>query len=83
MTFHDRLISKLTELDRREMRWSGHNPYALAQYFAAAQGVTGAASFARAFNPTRGMHRVARELGLPLDVQRGQWIEKEEANKPG
>lgn len=73
MTFHDRLISELTQLDQRESKKAGHNPYALGMYFEAAEDVTDAQSFADAFTPTRGMHRIARNLGLPLNVDRGQW----------
>lgn len=76
MTFHDRLIHELTTLDRRESRRPGYNPYALAIYFRAAEGVTDADSFRRAFLPTRGMHTVARRLGLGLDVERGCWVQK-------
>lgn len=77
MTFHDRLVSELTQLDARESKRQGHNRCALALYFQAAENVTDAASFARAFNATRGMHRVARNLGLPLDVAHGEWIESQ------
>ena len=72
--FRARLISELTELDRRERRRPGWNPNALGMYFAAAETVTDAATFAAAFVPTRGMHTVARRLGLALDVDRGQWV---------
>jgi hypothetical protein len=51
----------------------------LPQYFAAAESVHDAATFAEAFNPTRGMHGVARRLGLALDVERGRWIVKGDA----
>jgi len=78
MTFHDKLIHELTVLDTREAMKPGFNPYALAQYFEAAEGVTDAASFAAAFNPTRGMHRIARALNLNLDVENGRWIIKGE-----
>ena len=76
MTFHDQLISELTQLDQRQSKRKGYNPYALPQYFTAAQDVTDAASFADAFTPTRGMHRVAKNLGLSLDVIRGLWVMK-------
>ena len=72
--FHDKLISELTQLDQRQSKRRGWNPYALPQYFTAAQNVTDAASFADAFTPTKGMHRVAKNLGLNLDVERGQWV---------
>lgn len=74
MTFHDKLIHELTALDQREAKRSGHNPYAIAHYFRAAEGVVDAQSFADAFIPTKGMHRVARNLRLPLDVQAGRWV---------
>ncbi len=74
MTFHQRLISELTQLDNRESMRKHHNPYALSHYFKAAEGVTDAKSFADAFIPTRGMHRVAKNLGLGLDVEKGRWI---------
>ena len=74
MNFHDKLISKLTELDRRESRKPGHNIYAIAHYFRAADGVTDAQTFAEAFIPTRGMHWVSKELGLGLEVENGRWI---------
>jgi len=74
MDFHTKLIHELTSLDRRQSTRRGYNPYALPQYFAAAENVTDSASFADAFTPTRGMHRVAKNLGLNLEVDRGQWI---------
>jgi hypothetical protein len=74
MIDHDRLIHELTALDRRERNRKGWNPYALGQYFQAAEGVVDAATFAKAFIPCRGMHRIAKNLGLDLDVQHGQWI---------
>jgi hypothetical protein len=75
-TFHDKLIHELTAMDRKDSTRPGYNHYALAQYFEAAEGVYDAASFAEAFNPTRGMHGVARRLGLALDVERGRWVIK-------
>ena len=76
LTFHERLIHELTVQDSREFFKPGFNPYALAQYFEAAQGVTDAASFAAAFNPTRGMHRVARAMNFNLEVENGKWRER-------
>lgn len=35
-------------------------------------------AFADTFMPTRDMHRIARKLGLLLDVERGQWIVRDE-----
>lgn len=82
MSFHDRLISELTRMDERASKRPGHNPWALPQYFAAADAVVEAIAagesesraFADAFNPTRGMHTIARRLELNLDVDRGRWI---------
>lgn len=87
MTFRQRLVHELTELDRREVREETRrripsNPYRLAHYLRAADDViedvmngdSEAGAFARRFVPTRGMHTVARHLGLPLDVQRGKWV---------
>lgn len=37
-------------------------------------GDTPETAFTNAFTPTRMMHRVAKALGLSLDVKRGQWI---------
>jgi hypothetical protein len=77
-----KLVSALTQLDRKESTRKGHNPYALGHYLGAAkqcieyvtEGMTPEKAFSRAFNPTRGMHGVAKQLGLNLDVQRGQWV---------
>ncbi len=79
---HDRLICELTMLDAREAKRPHHNPYAIAHYFRAADGVredveAGAdpgEAFAAAFTPTRGNHGIAKRLDLGLDVQRGQWV---------
>jgi hypothetical protein len=72
--FHTKLVNELTALDRREAKGKAHNPWALGHYLSAAKGVTDSASFARAFIPTRGMHTVAKRLGLGLDVERGNWV---------
>jgi hypothetical protein len=74
LDFHTRLIHELTALDRRNSTKRGYNPNALGIYFRAAENVTDAKSFADAFTPTRGMHTVAKNLGLPLGVERGDWI---------
>ena len=74
MTMHAKLIHELTALDRRESTKRGYNPYALPQYFQAANDVTDARTFAQAFNATRGMHRVARNMGWSLEVERGRWV---------
>jgi len=76
MPFHDRLLSELTQMDERLSKKKGYNPYALAIMFGAVEGVTDADSFAAAFNPTRELHRVARNLGLGLGVVHGQWVKK-------
>lgn len=75
MSLHDRLIHELIALDRRDSRRPGFNPYALPQMLAAADGVCDAETFAAAFNPTRGLHGIARRLGLELDVKRGRWVD--------
>jgi hypothetical protein len=86
MTDHQRLVSELTRMDDAQQvrdRKKGYrtNPYALALMFQAAQEVEQevaagrpfAEAFADHFTPTRGMHTIAKRLGLPLDVVRGQW----------
>lgn len=80
LDFHTRLIHELTALDRRQSTKRGYNPNALGIYFRAAENVTDADSFANAFTPTRGMHTVAKKLGLPLGVERGEWIILRESN---
>ena len=81
LDFHTRLIHELTALDKRQSTKRGYNPNALGIYFQAAENVTDAKSFANAFTPTRGMHTVAKKLGLPLDVERGDWVLLSEAPK--
>ena len=71
---HTRLLMSLSALDGREAKRPGHNPYALALYFEAADDVHDARSFADAFTPSRGMDRVARSLGLDLSVDHGRWV---------
>lgn len=86
-TFRARLVSALTDADKREEareRKAGQrvNIYRMGHYLMAvdsvceaiAEGLEPARAFARGFNPTRDMHRVAKTLGLPLDVHRGQWV---------
>lgn len=81
------LIDALGQLDDRERAHEvkqGYrvNVYRVGHYIVAAgnvreaieQGATPREAFADAFIPTRGTHRVARELGLGLDVARGEWI---------
>lgn len=75
---HTKLVSELTTQDRRESNRRGYNPYALGIVLNAAADVVTAEDFAEAFNATRGMHRVAKALALPLDVERGQWVSKPE-----
>jgi Putative phage serine protease XkdF len=76
----------LTELDARESkaeikRYGRANQYRLGHYLQAAERVrervTGGEDFARAFasefTPGRGTHWLARKLGLPLEVEYGEW----------
>lgn len=85
-TLGRKLAHELTALDikesRRELkRYGRENIYRLSHYLRAADEVKKAVrggkslseAFASNFNPTRGMHGVARRLGLGLTVQRGQW----------
>ena len=94
MTFREKLISELTQSDIRQSKRKGYNRYALGLYFQAAdaamaeieKGQSPEFAFRERFNPTREMHRIARNLGLGLDVERGQWIYtdhtySEESNK--
>ena len=74
MNFHDKLIQLLTAYDRRQSKTKHYNPYALPQYFKAAEGVIDAQTFADSFTPTGPMHTIAKRLGLNLDVVRGQWV---------
>ena len=71
---HTRLIMELTALDRRNRNLRGWNPSALPQYFAAAESVTDAPSFADSFTPTAAMSNIAWNLGLGLTVDRQRWI---------
>ncbi len=73
---YEKLVHELVALDERESKKRGYNPFALPQYLQAAVGVTNAKSFSEHFNPTRGMHRVAKNMGYDLDVERGNWIIK-------
>lgn len=76
------LSHELTTLDRHESKRRGYNPYALGQYLARAEEVRDAVAmgksladaFAEGFCATRGMHAVAKRLGLALDVQDGEWV---------
>ena len=86
MDFRTKLISELTQLDAREARRDPRpNPYRLGIYMNAAQdvidsiadGATMEDAFADVFTPSRGMHTVARRLGLRLDVERGNWVPRE------
>lgn len=89
---HTRLVMALTALDQREaQRERTPNIYRLGHYLGAAQdmgamvakGATPEAAFADTFVPTRGMHRVARELGLALDVDdRGRWLVRQPRPNP-
>ena len=80
--FRTRLVSELTQADQRQSTRKGHNPYALALYLQAADNVMREIAdgqspdfaFREYFTPSREMHKVARNLNLGLDVDRGQWI---------
>ena len=82
LPFGAALAHELTRMDRADSSRRGWNPYALGQYLQAAErvaqdiaaGATRERAFADAFCPTRGIHGVARRLGLALDVERGEWI---------
>jgi hypothetical protein len=91
LTDQDRLAligRYLTELDERESlaevkRYGRANIYRLGHYLAAAEdvrdrvrlGESFTVAFTRAFGPTRGTHWVARKLGLPIEVDRGEWVD--------
>jgi hypothetical protein len=81
------LASLLTQLDDREgrhelKRYGRVNIHRIALYLQAAdrvrdrvaRGEAPGSAFAEEFTPTRGMHTIAKKLGLGLDVQRGQWV---------
>lgn len=76
------IAHELTAADYRESDKRGHNIYALAIELEAlheieaevAAGADLAQAFADAFNPTRKNHRIARKVGLSLNVDRGQWV---------
>lgn len=95
MTLRLRLISELTQLDQREeanerKRRYPVNYYRLGHYLGAGDevadavdtGIDPATAFAQHFTPTRGMHTVARRLGLTLDVERGRWISTAASPEP-
>jgi len=81
MTFHNRLISELTQSDTRASRRKYHNPNALGLYFEAAEkvqadiaaGVTPARSFSERFTPIGPMLTVAKKLGLNLEIKGSFW----------
>ena len=81
MKFRDKLISELTQSDQRQSIKAGYNRNALAIYLNAAdtccemvdKGATQETAFMEVFTPCREMHKVAKKLGLILDVERGQW----------
>lgn len=81
MNFRDKLISELTQSDMRQSTKKGYNRFALGIYFQAAdscielinKGATQETAFTECFTPCREMHKVAKRLGLRLDVDRGQW----------
>lgn len=71
-----KLVQELTTYDRKQSKTKSYNRYALPQYFEAAKGVTDAASFAKHFTPSRGMHGIAKRMGWSdrLTVDRGCWV---------
>ena len=85
VSFREQMGVELMRQDQREWHHKNHNHYAIAHYLAAAdrceesisKGQPKEHAFSDYFNPTRGMHRVAKALGLKLDVERGQWIIKD------
>lgn len=72
-----KLRKEIEAQDRRDSRKKGYNIHALRLMLDAAKDVKDEDSFVDAFTPTRGNHRIARNLGLNLDVQRGRWVKKE------
>ena len=75
MDFQARLTHELIALDiRQSKRERTPNIYRLGLLLEASEGVTDAASFAKAFTPDRTLHTVSKKLGLGLDVQSGQWV---------
>lgn len=74
MSLHDRLIHELTQLDIKNSKRKGYNPFALGIYFGAAEDVVDAKTFTDAFTPTRGTHAIARKIFGNLDVARGEWV---------
>lgn len=83
------LISQLTHEDRKrseraQKRGSYDNPHAIALEFQAAdrvdesvkKGMDPSQAFADEFNPTASNHRIAKKLGLDLEVERGRWQPK-------
>ena len=83
---HARLVSELTQLDERERaKGKGWNPNFLGIAFKSVQdvfdpmvasGATPEAAFSESFTPTPGTHKIARKLGLDLDVSSGRWVPK-------
>lgn len=77
-----KLVTLLTEQDRKDSARKGYNIWALGHCLRAADetmedikaGAVPAVAFAKHFNPTRSNHRIATKLGLGLDVQRGNWV---------
>lgn len=91
MSFHDRLVSELTQLDeRKRARGRSWNPnflgIALVSLHEVEEDLGPDASdvdvFTEALTPTRENHAIARRLGLGLDVVRGRWVvAKSEENR--
>lgn len=85
--FRARLGALLVRLDAQETahevrRRYQPNIYRIDHYLRAADdcatalhaGKTAEQAFAQSFVATRGMHGIAKKLGLRLDVERGDWI---------
>ena len=81
--FRARLGALLVRLDAQESaRERTPNIYRIGHYLRAADdvatalhaGKTPEQAFAQSFVATRGMHGIAKKLGLELDVERGDWI---------
>lgn len=81
-----RLGHLLTALDLNEsLRERVVNIYRLGHYLRAADDFATALhagrrdaeeAFAETFNPTQGMHKIAKTLGLALGVEHGAWVRK-------
>lgn len=90
--FRARLVSLVTDIDRKEDERDRKarrrsNPYRLGIMLNAVDGVCDAIAggeepaeaFAGGFIATADMHKAAKSLSLPLDVQRGRWVHNQPA----